>query len=414
MKKQTTSLALFLLSFLLLTAGAFAQKRLLPTRAGDLSAARLLAPLPAKSAAVPRQAVSTSRALDPEIELRAAEPFTSRSREYWVEVSGAELGHGVRLYNLEAGALVRINPFPGAGVGTKAAIDPLAVELVDAAGHVHTKGSGMERRVTAEQLEAAGLPFPAGTTAFRLAPELGADRVELRVGELADDARYVVHVLDAGSDVELTLKTLRANYLHGDTLVVEAVLARGDERLQARRLAGFVTSPAGRAWPVEFRATRTGAYRARLKLDALETPSPGLWEVQATADGVVDGKAVLRGARTAFAAAVPAAGLTGDVELRSADGALEVRLGLRSAAAGRYEVSGVLYGTDAAGQLKPLAVSRSASWVEAGRGVLALRFDPEVLPADGFGAPYEVRDLRLADQGRMAVLHQQARALRID
>jgi len=68
----------------------------------------------------------------------------------------------------------------------------------------------------------------------------------------------------------------------------------------------------------------------------------------------------------------------------------------------------------AAGGLKPAGVARSAAWVEAGRGVLELRFGPEVVEASGLQAPYEVRDLRLADQARMAVLHQQARALRSD
>lgn len=413
MKKQTTRFALFLVFSVLLAAGAGAQERLLPVRSGDLSATALVAPLPMKSAAIPREPVAVSRALDPDTELSAEEPFTSRSREYWVEVSGADLGRGVRLYNLEAGALVRINPSPGQ-VGTKKAVDPLAVELVDGKGRAYAAGSGMEQVVTADKLEAAGLPFPQGTTAFRLSRELGADRVSLRVGDLAEDARYVVHVLDAASDVELTLRTLRANYLHGDTLVVEAALTRRGERLQPRRIEGFVSSPAGRAWPVEFRPTRSGTYRARLKLDALETPSPGLWEVQATADGVVSGRAVLRGARTAFAAAVPAAALTGDVEVRRADGALDLRLGLESAAAGRYEVSGVLYGTDAAGELKPAGVARTAGWIEAGGGVLELHFSPEILKKGGLEAPYEVRDLRLADQGRVAVLHQQARALRLE
>jgi len=58
-------------------------------------------------------------------------------------------------------------------------------------------------------------------------------------------------------------------------------------------------------------------------------------------------------------------------------------------------------------------VAHSAAWIEAGPATLVLAFDREPLREAGFGAPYEIRDLRLMDQGRMGLLHQQARGVMI-
>ena len=52
------------------------------------------------------------------------------------------------------------------------------------------------------------------------------------------------------------------------------------------------------------------------------------------------------------------------------------------------------------GQLRP-----------SGAGQLVLPFDQAALPA-GFGAPYELRDLQLQDQSRMAPIESRALALR--
>jgi hypothetical protein len=131
----------------------------------------------------------------------------------------------------------------------------------------------------------------------------------------------------------------------------------------------------------------------------------GLWELQvfAQADGV------LRDGKVAFAVA--------------ADRALQWPGGT-----GPGQPPG---GTAAAGgRRRPLRGARHAvchrpRWpAEAGRagacsgvvrwpgaGQLVLPFDQAALPA-GFGAPYELRDLQLQDQSRMAPIESRALALR--
>ncbi len=269
----------------------------------------------------------------------------------------------------------------------------------------------MDQLARAEDLARADVSFAVGTSAFRLRRELGAGDLQLRAPGLTGSQRYTMHVFDVASDLELTVRTSQSSYLHGQKLAITASLVRGAERIEARQVDGFVTSPAGRAWPVTFRRVRAGVYRATLKLDAVEAPAPGLWEAHVSADAKVDGLGVLRNTRTAFACAVPSARLNGEVALTAGDGGSWVfALGVDTAAAGRYDVRGVLYGTAADGALEPAGLAQSAAWLEAGAGVLELEISRQVLDG-GLTAPFEVRDLRLTDQGRMGVLHQQARAL---
>ena len=71
-----------------------------------------------------------------------------------------------------------------------------------------------------------------------------------------------------------------------------------------------------------------------------------------------------------------------------------------------------MYATGRDGQLKPVAQAHAAAWFDGpGRGQLVLPFDQAALPA-GFGAPYELRDLQLQDQSRMAPIESRALALK--
>ncbi|NJL29969.1 MAG: DUF4785 domain-containing protein, partial [Thermoanaerobaculia bacterium] len=74
-------------------------------------------------------------------------------------------------------------------------------------------------------------------------------------------------------------------------------------------------------------------------------------------------------------------------------------------------VSGLLYGTDAEGQLRPMAEAQSAAWLEPGSAKLDLVIDRSAVTGATLKAPFELRGLRLVDQSRMGVLHQQAQAL---
>lgn len=406
---------------LLVASGVPAQDALslLPARGGDLAAATLV-PLAMEGAPVAERApVTFSHALPADKPLDSAPtPFVSTSKAYWVDVTAAELARGVPLYTTSAAALVRINP--AAGVASNAAdriaIEPASLTIATPDRRLLADGAAMELLVSADELAAAGTPFVAGTSAFRLRPDLGHGRFVLRApGLLAPPAsRYVVHVFEPKSDAVLALQTGAPSYLHGQTLTVDASLAGG---AAVDEISAFVLSPAGRSWPLTFQAVGGDTYRASLRLDAVEAPTPGLWEVHTKVTGHQGANALLRTGRAAFACAVPTARLSGSASLtRAGRGGLPAAasIGVEVASAGRYEVRGVLYGTDATGTLRPLAATHAAAWLEPGSGVLALPLDGELIRASGLGAPFEVRDLQLLDQGRLGVLHRQARGFVIE
>lgn len=405
-----TILAVSLLLGLGLSAHA-QDLHLLAPAASDLAAGELVR-LPADKGLVPdvsRDAVDFSYAIDKsfafngDATLAAPQPFVASSREYFVDVDAAELSRGVTVYTTAPGALLRINPAAGEKAST--VVDPAGLIATGPGGVVFTAAEAFERIVSAEQLAEAGAPFADGTVAFRLSPAVGAGAITIALPAVKSSGRYTVHVFDRLSPVALELGADRLDYLHGDRLSVRAAFAGA--AVDLGEVEGFVTSPADRAWPLEIDAT-DGALLASLPLDASGAHAPGLWEVHLAARGTVDGLEVVRSVRTSFAAHLPTARLDGRVERVKVREGLALRFGVELGTPGRYEVRGMLYGTDASGQLAPMAVGHAADWLDAS-GALTLAFPA----APGFSAPYELRDLRLLDQGRMGVLHRQDRALRL-
>lgn len=411
------SKTLCLTAMALVAVGAHAENaRLLTPAAGDLVSTELVAGVQkAMAPDVSHEAVTFTYALDPANEIRSeAAPSVTRSKEYFVEVGGDELRRGAAIYTTAPGALVRINPAVSEQMKGRAAalaIDPSQLVVRTAAGDEMAADRAMSRLVDAEQMKATGVPFAAGTTAFRLAPEVGVGTITIAAPGLKSNAVYAVHVFDKESDVVLAMGSRSADYFHGQAMAVDARFEDAAGSFDADTMEGFVTAPGGQAWPVSF-VTRDGEFHAELPLDAAAGAGPGLWELHMVARGERDGLTVMRNASTAFAAHVPTAALDGTVRLHKTAG-LSVELGVEVAAAGRYEIRGVVYGTNAAGALVPFAAAHSADWLDTS-GSLRLTVEPGLMRDAGVGSPFEVRDLRLLDQGRMGVLHRQARGLTIE
>jgi hypothetical protein len=357
---------------------------------------------------VSRDPVAFSWPLPKDQELTEPTPFVAQSREYWRVTDARSLAAGVELPIVSPGALIRLNPAADAAWSEQVAIDPSQL-VISRGGESFAQGEAMELLVNAEQMAAADAPFPQGTTAFRLSKDLGAGAITLRAPGLAGaEGIYVVHVFEPASDVVASVSADRVNYFHGDQLAVNLRL----DGAAAESVRGEVTSPAGRTFPLSFAAGPAG-HRAQLTLDALEAPAEGLWQAEVWTVGRSGDLAVERAARSAFQVTVPTARLSGTVEIggKSGDGFrnLIAKVGVETVAAGRYEVRGVLYGTDAAGELRPMGTAHSADWLDAGEGVLKLRFHRQVFDQSDLGAPFEVRDLQLLDQGRMGLLEERQR-----
>lgn len=375
---------------------------LLPAQGADQIPAALVAAKAAPAAELERAPVEFSWALDPAAAIEAQPPHVAESREYWSEVDGAALASGVALETTAPGAVVRVSPRSGNAAPQLARDDV----LVRQNGRTLRGRAALDGRDVAGDFNAAGMPMPERTLAFRLGDDVAAGRFELALPQARGG--YLVHVYEPGSAEVLSLTTDRTTVVAGGELQVVAALASGSGRTLAR-VEGLASSPAGDVVELAFARRGDGTWLARFAPNG--SIAPGLWEVHAwaaSADGTV-----ARDAKLAFAAAAPTARILGGSRMGTPRAPV-VRVEVEVAGAGRYDVSGVLYATDANGARVPAAIAHGAAMLSGGRRSVQLRFATETLESSGLGAPYEVRDLVLTDQGSLAVIEKRARAFAFD
>lgn len=384
----------------------------IPAMAADLTPKGLVTPRathPDLLAASARDAVQVSWAIQEQPSAQKA--HLAQSREYYVEASADELAKGIILPTTSPRALVRMQPRGATGPREDLAIHPQSLELTDGAGRKFDSGNGMELLVGADKMAKADLPFAPGTSAFRLHKDVGAGPLKLRAPGLSGRERYLVNVVEPESPHLMSLQAESLNYLHGQEVVVAADLHSTDgSRHAPTRITGRLLSPGGRSFDVAFKPGKDGRLRATLPLDADEEAMPGLWELQAHASASIKGQQMMRSVRTAFPVALPTARLDGASALESTRGGLALKLGVETAAPGRYEVRGTLYGT-VNGALKAIGVAHSAQWIEGGNATIPLMFSAALL--EGASEPFEVRELTLLDQTRLGVLQRKEAGMRL-
>lgn len=383
----------------LATASAQAAQPLRVAAGDQIPAALAAAPLPADESE--HAPLAFAWALDPAQPLQAPGPQAAISRSYWQQVDAAELQRGLELPLSAPDAVIQLSPAAGAR-----ALPASSLQVRDPAGR-----SSVARSVDARQLQDAGMPVGDGSSMLRTGTTSAAGVYRLQSAQA--QGRYVVQVLEPNSPLRLEVQASQTQVLAGGNVQLQARLLEDGASaatLRARRgsLGGeaLLVAPDGRSWPQRLLRTTDGSLRAQVRIPAEASNAQGLWELQvfAQADGV------LRDGKVAFAVARPTARFTGQAVPDPAS--RQVSLPLQVAAAGRYEARGTLYATAANGQLQPVAQAHAAAWFDGpGRGALVLPFDQAALPA-GFGAPYELRDLQLQDQSRMAPIEARALALR--
>ncbi len=378
------SIAIALVSF---SAGA--AQPLKPLGRQDQAPKRLVT-LPAPNASIERAPVSFAWKLDPNTEVVSPKTYVAESREYWETIDGAALDRGVQLKMSAPGSLIRVSPIAGAS-----GLRSEQLEVLGSDG----RAVRMKSIASTEQLKAAGMDVNAGSLVAKMADTAGAGVYTLRAPKAR--GQYLVHVFEPGSDRVLRAGTDREHALAGDTLRLNADYASAGRSAKATAEAMLV-APDGRTWPVLMRTAGAGL-TADVKLPSDVGNAPGLWELQvfAEADGVQ------RDTRTAFAVAAPTARFDGNFAFNAKT--MRMALPIQSGSPGRYEARGTLFAKAPDGSMRPVSQAHSANWFKRGSGMLVLQFDRSHLPA-GYGAPFEVRQLELHDQSRMAPLESRESA----
>lgn len=369
---------------------ALAAQPLLSAGGNDQVPTRLVA-LPAPAGQFERAPVSFAWALDPSAALTPAEPHVAESREYWQTVEASELARGINITLTAPGAVILVSPVRGA-----AAIEASDLQLLRG-GKPVTLRTG----ASSAELLATGMPVAAGAVTAKVANS-GRGLYTLRSADAR--GRYVVHVFEPDSDVTLHARNRRNQVLGGETIVLEATMEHSGRAIAAQAEA-LLVAPDGSSRAVPVTSKPDGTLSARVRVPVRTGAAPGLWELQVFANG--DG--VQRDARTAFAVAQPTARFKGDYG--SNVQRLRVALPVEAASPGRYEARGTLHATGPDRVLRPVSQAHAAAWFAAGNGMLVLDFSRAHLPV-GYGAPFEVRQLELHDQTRMAPLEIRARGAR--
>ena len=329
-------------------------------------------------------------------------PSHIQSRQFKLDVSGAQLKSGVSFNTSAKGALVRISAFDG-----KSAVEPKNLKLVNPKGQSFSQGKAFDTLVSSSAMQKNGVGFQRGTTGFKLADNMGAGRFTLKAEQgVNSTTSYRINVFEKNSDTEMHLVASKGNYLNNDTLTVDAKVFNQGQTQNIVGIKGQLVSPSGQRFDVEFESTKDG-YVLNKPLDMSAQSVPGaLWELHTETQTKVNGQVVQRNGQLPFAFAEKTAKLTAAATISGQKQSPVATVPVNANKDGRYEVRAVLYGTDMMGNLKPVMLTHSAANLAAGEGAIFMKFDSKLLKKAGVSAPYEVHNVELRDQQQMALIDQ--------
>ena len=397
----------FLAAAMILAGAANAETLQLQRSAGDFIPANLtLAKSAPAASAGETQAVHFAWALDVDETLTASQPYRAESREFWTQIDASKARSGWGFVPTADGALVRISLQDTRKSRSLRASD---VQLrVD--GKPGDSASLIQHLAGTEELKAVGAGFSDGTVVFQLAPGLVGKRIDVALPKSASGA--LMHVLEPNSPVTMELAADAIQAMPGQTVTLKANFSDLKLARAANRVSGLITAPDGRSFDLEFRIDKAGQALASFVIPADAGGGLEPWEVHVFGATELAKHPVLRDARTGVMVSTPTARFSGAANLLSRDDGVVFQIPVEAAVDGRYELRGTLHGTDASGELRPMAIAHGAQVLSAGTGTLELRFPAEVLNPT-LSAPYALRDLNLSDQSRMSLSEQRQNALDI-
>ncbi|TVQ35022.1 MAG: DUF4785 family protein [Wenzhouxiangella sp.] len=329
--------------------------------------------------------------------------LSADSRQYWVDVTGRTLAEGVDLPLTAPGAVIRVSALDS---GSQLQLDPARLQLSVDRRTIDI--AALQDVSTGAMMQRQGMSVPEDTLAFRLPADVDVASLSVRHPGAGADQALVIHVFEPNSSWVAQMSAPRPNFLAGQPIELGLVLSNGSHEFSIDNVDAMLVSPdAGQVWSLNHDGDR--GLGGRVPLDGLSA-APGLYEAHAYIEQQVKDTVIRRDVKIAFSVAPPAGRFTGQVS-QVAGSALGLDLGVEVVTAGRYQVNGEIFGTNAFGQLQPLALAQSAALLEPGAGSIRLELDPNVLKSSGLDAPFEVHNLQLLDQGRMYMLEERQRAI---
>jgi len=362
--------------------------------------------LAAPNHAIEKKSVHFSQAISAGVAMfKVKDSFESISDEFWLEVDGQTLNQGIELTINQPEALIRLSAKQSAGqyLPTDHAIDPAQLEL-----RKNTKliPKAFSHRVSQEKMATASIL--ANSSAVKMSAAAGTGQFQLRVAQsLEPTQKYIVNVKEKGSIYRQSLATNQQSYIAGGQVNFSVNMTKQDALMNNIDHRAYIKTPNGEMKQVSYVAVNSANdgnnYELSLPVVTQNVPRGQLHELHVRSQVKEGNNTVMRVGKMAFAVAAPTARMT--IEGASYEHA---SVNLEVASEGRYEISGVVYGRDENGQSKPLMRSSSAYYLSPGEQTVDLQFDKNILAASTLSKPYELRDAKLTDQSRVAVLQRQS------
>ena len=349
-----------------------------------------------------------------------AKGYTSISDEYWFETTGKQLKAGVELAISTPGALVRLSGKQAKGkysTQTKG-IDPNSVQLFK---NNKKLSAPFSQKVSQQEFATANI-FP-NSSAMKLNSKLGKGAFTLKVNDYLDDnQRYLVNVKEKNAEHKLHLSLAKQSYMQGQKISFTSQLkttSTNKAMLTQGRPVAYIKTPSGERKPLNF--TENGnQFQFTVPTNLTPAKRGQLFELHVETENNTKGLKVKRNAKVAFAVAQPTARIEtvaklnyDSITVSKDDAALQktlapsfVDINLQVASEGRYEVSAMIYGSTGKKLSVPFMLSRSAYYLTPGEHTVKLQLDTNIIKNSGLKAPYIVKNVRLMDQSRMALLQQ--------
>ncbi|MBL4911137.1 MAG: DUF4785 family protein [Alteromonadaceae bacterium] len=341
-----------------------------------------------------------------------AKGYENVSDEYWLEVTGEQLNKGLNIAISSPGALIRLSgkQVNGEMSALDLAIDPKQVQLFK---NKQALVKPFKQTVSQQQFATANI-FP-NSSAMQLDKSMGKGNFTLQVSQsLNAQQHYMINVKEKNSPYKLHLSIAKQSYLAGEKITLDSFINRAVNRVTNKSMVNkstaklahvtnnaYIKTPNGEKFSVNLQK-HNGKFQVQVPSSSLPAKRGALYELYVSSQANDHGLKIRRNAKVAFAIAQPTARMQGNYSVNNT--AAKVKLNVASE--GRYEVSGLVYGTSKNGVQLPIMLSRSAYYLQPGEQEVQLKFDQKILAASGLKAPFTVKQLRLMDQSRMALLQQ--------
>lgn len=311
------------------------------------------------------------------------------SKKFSLQVSLAQLQHGVTINTLAPGAVIRIvAQHPNQNVAfriQKGSAQDLSLAQASA---LYADQEALQNTVFNSEHQML----------IQLKPELGAGSFQLSAsgnGAMLTD-QFTIHVYDRASSTRLTVKTDKPRYYYGDELTATIRLADDDNGYPADKIKAILYTADGRDYPLNVESVGLDTFQAKMTLKDEKNPLGGNFYIDVEVLADVKGLAVQRQAHTAFSYVIPSAAVT-EIKTEFTQ-SLNLSATIMTATASRYALQAVLFATDAKGKRVTVENVQNAQWFDVGTSTMNVDFSTKLAQ---YQPPFYLGEIRLLDYGQM-------------